>query len=232
MAAMRCFALAAGLNALLVPAPAVAAAPDEPPWAAEPPPRPPASMMRTLDQYRYFTDCVAGREWVTARALFDTPIGSPEEGEVLDRITGGSRGTQCSYALQMRMTSMLLRGGIAESRYRQLYGDDAHPPAAAEAALASAGAGFAWVGFGRESPPRRLAAFAFCLAEREPAGAHAVLTARIGRREEREAWQALSRRFGACLVPGQRVHANPLTLRPTSSGVRSKRRFSDGSHLV
>ena len=185
-----------------------------PAWADEPPPRLPSSMYVTLDRYRYFTDCLAGREWVTVRPLFDTPTGSEEEARLLRRITGGSRGTECSYADRMRMTRMLLRGGIAESRYRQVYGGDEVPPADEGAAEVPAGASFAWVGFGRESPARLLRLFAGCLAERETGAVHAVLMTRIGRREEREAYRALSRRFGTCLVPGQRLRANSLTLRP------------------
>ena len=191
---------------------AIAAA--SPEWAENPPPRLPESMFITLDQYRYFTDCIAGREWVTARALFDTPLGSRAEQRALDRILGGENRTECSYALQMRMTSMLMRGGIAESRYRHVYASGPVPPPIVETALVPTDAMFEWVGFGRESDPQALYEFATCLAEREAGAVHRVLTTRIGKREEREAYQALSRRFGTCLLPGQRLRANSLTLRP------------------
>ena len=193
---------------------AAAAAAQAPAWAASPPPRLPDSMYVTLDRYRYFTDCVASREWVTVQPLFDTNIGTREESERLDRITGGQRGSQCTYADRMRMTSMLLRGGIAESRYRQVYGSAPVAPADPEPAPVPEGAVFEWVAFNRESAPRLHYAFAYCLAEREPGAVHALLMTQLGRREEREAWQALSRRFGACLAPGQHLRANSLTLRP------------------
>ena len=217
--AVRRIRLLAATLAVLAGAPPLAAqegtvAASLPPWAAEPPPRLPGSMDRTLDRYRYFTDCIASREWVTARPLFDTAPGSREQARALDRITGGGRGSECSYADRMRMTAMLLRGGIAESRYRLVYGRDPVPPVDPAPAPVPAGASFAWVDFNRESPGRLLHAFARCLAEREAGGVHAVLTTRIGRRGEREAYQALSRRFGACLAPGQRLRANSLTLRP------------------
>jgi len=184
-----------------------------PDWASSPPPRLPESMAVTLDRYRYFTDCVAGREWVTARPLFDTRMGSVEEQPLLDRIFGRN-GSECAVADRMRATSLLLRGGIAEARYRQIYGASASAPVAAEPAPVPAGASFEWVGFSRESSLQSLRAFASCLAEREAGGVHAVLMTRIGRREERDAYQALSRRFGTCLAPGQRLRANSLTLRP------------------
>ena len=85
---------------------------------------------------------------------------------------------------------------------------------ATEPAPVPAGADFAWVGFNRESPATDMLAFASCLAERETGGVHQLLMTRIGSREERSTYQAFSRRFGACLSPGQRLRANSLTLRP------------------
>ncbi len=170
-------------------------------------------MAVTLERYRYFTDCLAGREWVTARPLFDTRLGSVEERRLLNRILGPN-GSECMIADRMQATSMLLRGGIAESRYRQVYASSAVATVNAEPAPIPPGAAFEWVAFNRESGPNALRAFASCLAEREAGGVHALLMTRIGRREERDAYQALSRRFGACLAPGQRLRANSLTLRP------------------
>ena len=192
---------------------AAALATQAPGWAESPPPALPASMQVTLDRYRYFTDCLAGGEWVTARPLFDLPIGSPEERVRLARIRGAN-GSGCLIADRMRLTSTLLRGGIAESRYRQVYRSDPVPPMSPEPAPVPEGASFQWVAFNRESPLGAQAAFANCLAEREPGAVHALLMTRIGRREERDAYQALSRRFGPCLSPGQRLRANSLTLRP------------------
>lgn len=184
-----------------------------PSWAHDPPPKLPRSMWPTLDRYRYFIDCVANSEWPVARLLFDTPIGSREEDRVLARITGGDHGSACTYAIQMRMTSMLMRGGIAEARYRQVYGKEA-PPLNAEIAPVPAGASFQWVGFNQESPRPRLYEFARCLVQREPGAVHPVLMTRIGNKDERKTMQALSLRFGPCLHPGERLRANSLTLRP------------------
>lgn len=197
----------------LIFAAAAAAATQMPEWAEAPPPRLPDSMYVTLDRYRYFTDCVAGREWVTARPLFDTRIGSAEEDAVFSRILPRDE-TECSYTDRMRMTSILMRGGFAESRYRHVYGSAPVPPVPAEAAPVPQGATFEWVGFARDSDASDLHAFALCLAERESGGVHALLLTRIGRGEERIAYQALSRRFGTCLRPGQHLRANSLTLRP------------------
>ena len=88
---------------------------EDPIWTASPPPAIPVRMIHVMDQYRYFIDCVANREWVTARPLFDTQIFSREEGRALARIGGGSHGSGCSYAFEMRMTGILMRGGIAEA---------------------------------------------------------------------------------------------------------------------
>ncbi len=131
------------------------------------PPAIPERMIHVMDQYRYFIDCVANREWVTARPLFDTQIFSREEGQVLGRIGGGSHGTGCSYAFEMRMTGILMRGGIAEARYRQVYGHGAAPAVDPQVAPVAQGAAFAWVGFGHESDPETLYALATCLAEHE-----------------------------------------------------------------
>jgi hypothetical protein len=193
---------------------ALAFAADVPAWAASPPPALPDSLHRTMERYRYFANCTATRNWDQARGLFDTPIGSRAEQQALDRATGGSRGTECSYADYLRMTSMLMRGGIAESRYRHVYGQGAAPPANAEVAPAPADTTFTWVGFNRDSHPQALHGFAACLAGGETGAVHAVLMTGYGSREERAAFHALSRRFGACLRPGQRLQANPLTLRP------------------
>jgi hypothetical protein len=185
-----------------------------PAWAAAPPPKLPERMRLTLERYRYFTDCVAASEWDLGRQLFDARIGSAEESRLLNRMTGGSDGSDCSYAWKMRMTTMLMRGGFAESRYRLVTRNRPAPPVPADAAPVPAGASFAWVGFNRDSPAPLLYAFATCLAERETGAVHAVLAERIGTKEERIALQGLSRRFGTCLRPGQRVQANSLTLRP------------------
>ena len=185
-----------------------------PDWAANPPPRLPGTMQPTLDQFRYFTDCVVSAQWVTTRPLFETAMGSDDEHRVLQNILGGDYGNECLYVLRMRMTSTLMRGGLAESRYRLVYGRDPASPINTESAPVPEGASFQWVGFGRHSPPSQLFAFATCLAAREPGAVHALLMTRIGRSDERNAFQALSRRFGACLAPGQRLSANSLTFRP------------------
>ena len=112
------------------------------------------------------------------------------------------------------MTSMLMRGGIAESRYRLVFRERLPASSAGGTNSVPAGASFRWVGFQKDSNARHLHAFATCLARAEPAGIHNVLVERIGSKGERLALQALSRRFGACLAPGQRLQANSLTLRP------------------
>jgi hypothetical protein len=172
-------------------------------------------MHLTLDRYRHFTDCVADNQWEMARPLFATPVGSQEESRILSRLTGGDYGSKCSSALRMRMTWMLMRGGIAEARYRLVFGDRRPASATGETTTpVPAGASFRWVGFQQDSNARQLYAFATCVARTDPAGVHNVLVERIGFKGERLALQALSRRFGACLAPGQRLQANSLTLRP------------------
>src|SRR6185436_10073618 len=111
------------------------------PWAASPPPRTPESMITTMERYRFMTDCEMGQDWSFIRALYDTRIGSPEEQAILrrisgegGRITGGDMGNDCTIADRMRLTSMLLRGGIAESRYRYVYASGTIPPANADIA--------------------------------------------------------------------------------------------------
>lgn len=203
------------ISAALAAAGPAAQTPGLPAWAVKPPPKLPAEMHLTLERFRYFVDCVATSEWGDSKALFDTPIGSAAESAMLNKITGGVNGSTCTYAWQMRMTSMILRGGIAEARYRYAYARKGAPPAVpAEPAPVAAGASFTWVAFNKESTPQRLYAFANCLAERETGGVHAVLTTRWGSKEERVAYQGLSRRFGTCLAPGQTLRANSLTLRP------------------
>jgi hypothetical protein len=193
---------------------ALVLAADVPSWAASPPPPLPDSMQLTMDRYRNFSNCVATRDWQVIRPLFDTGIFSPEETRLL-RIAGGrGRGTECATADYMRMSSMLMRGGIAESRYRHVYARAAVPPVNEEVAPAPAGTTFTWVGFNRDSHPQALFYFTTCLVERETGAVHALLMTAYGSREERTAFQALSRRFGACLRPGQHLQASPLTLRP------------------
>lgn len=193
----------------------LALAADEPAWTRSPPPPLMERLHPTMVRYRYFVACVATRDWAIAGPVFDTQIGSREERRILNHVTGGINGTSCSYADRMRMTSILMRGGIAEARYRHRYGRNAAiPPANSEIAPAPEGASFEWVGFNRDSPARLLFGFANCLAAGESGAVHAVLMTDFGTREERTAFQALSRRFGACLPPGQRLRANSLTLRP------------------
>jgi hypothetical protein len=183
------------------------------PWAAKPPPKLPDGMFLTLDRFRFLIDCIASSQWDVARPLFDTRIGSREEEAILRRLEGGSEGSPCSYAMLMKLTSMMMRGGIAEARYRYVYARNAPPPVAAEVAPAPEGASFAWVGFNQESAPGRVHAFAVCLVEHETGGVDAVLRSRWGSKEERAAYQALSRRVGPCLHPGESLKANSLTLR-------------------
>jgi hypothetical protein len=192
------------------PDPALAAAP----WAAKPPPKLPDGMFLTLDRFRYLIDCIASSQWDVARPMFDTRIHSVEEDVILRRLEGGNEGSPCSYAMLMKMTSMMMRGGIAEARYRYVYAREAPPPpVATEVSAAPEGAAFAWVGFNQESADGRIFAFAVCLAEQETGGVDAVLRTRWGSKEERAAYQALSRRFGTCLHPGETLKANSLTLR-------------------
>jgi hypothetical protein len=185
------------------------------PWAAKPPPKLPDGMFLTLDRFRFLIDCVASSQWDVARPLFDTRIGSREEDVILERLYGGEKGSPCSYAMLMKLTSMMMRGGVAEARYRYVYARNAPPPAPVPADVAPApdGAAFAWVGFNQESADGRVYAFAICLAEHETGGVDAVLRTRWGSKEERAAYQALSRRFGTCLRPGETLKANSLTLR-------------------
>lgn len=190
------------------------AAEDVPAWAASPPPALPARMYRTMERYRYFIACVATRDWRVVGPMFDTQIGSSRETGYLRMAGGERRGTECSYADRMRMTSILMRGGIAEARYRHVYADGAIPAVDGAAAPPPEGASFEWVGFNQESPNPALFRFAYCLAERETGAVHAVLVSEFGSPAERAAFQALSRRFGACLAPGERLRANSLTLRP------------------
>jgi hypothetical protein len=112
------------------------------------------------------------------------------------------------------MTGILMRGGIAEARYRQVYGRGVAPAVDPQVAPVADGAVFAWVGFGHESDARTLFDLATCLAERETAAVHAVLMTRQASDQERTAFQALSRRFGTCLQPGHPVRANSLAFRP------------------
>ena len=186
----------------------------DPAWIAQPPPALPANMHRTMERYRYFSACVATRDWRVIAPMFDTPVGSSREGGYLRMAGGERRGTACSYADRMRMTSILMRGGIAEARYRNVYARDAVPAVNGEVAAVPEGASFQWVGFNQESPPREQFHFANCLAERETGLVHAVVMSEYGAPAERIAFQALSRRFGACLTPGQSFGANSLTLRP------------------
>jgi hypothetical protein len=194
---------------------ASAAFADAPSWTQSPPPPLMERLHPTMVRYRYFVACVATRDWAIAGPVFDTPIGSRDESLILTRVTGGINGTSCSYADRMRMTSMLMRGGIAEARYRHVYARTATiPPANGEIAPVPEGASFEWVGFNRDSPAAALHDFADCLAANETGAVHAVLTTDFAAPAERAAFQALSRRFGTCLRPGLRLRANSLTLRP------------------
>lgn len=199
---------------LLAPVAAAAAAQEVPRWAQRPPPALPSAMRSTMNAYRWFITCSARRDWSVAAPLFDTPIGSAQQTRILREVSGGSHGNSCSYAYSMRMSDMLMRGGLAEGRYRLVYGGGAVPPAEAAVAPAGDGASFAWVAFGRESPAQVQYDFANCLAAREPGAIHVLLMTEFDTREESAAWQGLSRRFGSCLPPGAQVRANPVTLRP------------------
>jgi hypothetical protein len=188
---------------------------DDPSWTRSPPPPLMERLHPTMVRYRYFVTCVATRDWAIAGPAFDARIGSPDETRIFRHVTGGINGTSCSYADRMRMTSILMRGGIAEARYRHVHARTAAiPPANGAIAAAPEGASFEWVGFNRDSPAPALFGFANCLAANETGAVHAVLMSDFGTNEERAAFQALSRRFGACLRPGQRIRANSLTLRP------------------
>jgi hypothetical protein len=183
-------------------------------WAAKPPPKLPDNMIVTLDRFSDMSRCIATRRWDEARPLFDTRIDSPEQGPIVRRITGGASGSPCGATDLMRLTTSMLRGGIAEARYRYVYGNAPPPPLAADVIPAPERSSFIWVGFNQESGLGRIHSFAICLAEREPGGVHALLMTRWGSKDERAADQALSRRFGACLRPGEALKANSLTLRP------------------
>jgi hypothetical protein len=195
------------------PAPGVASA--QASWAAKPPPKLPDNMIVTLDRFSDMSRCIATRRWDEARPLFDTRIDSPEQEPILRRITGGAKGSPCAVTELMRLTTSMLRGGIAEARYRYVYGNAPPPPPfAVEVAPAPERSSFIWVGFNQESGLGRIHGFATCLAEREPGGVHALLMTRWGSKDERTADQALSRRFGECLRPNETLKANSLTLRP------------------
>jgi len=194
---------------------ALALAAQEPAWTQRPPPPLMERLHPTMERYRYFSTCVATRDWAVVGPVFDTGIGSPEEQRYLNFAGGGRRGTTCTFVEYMRMTPILMRGGIAEARYRHVYARTAAiAPAYADIATVPERASFEWVAFGRESPAAAILAFARCLAERETGAVHQVLMTDYGSSQERAAYQALSRRFGTCLRPAQQLRANPLTLRP------------------
>ena len=167
-----------------------------------------------MQAYRDFITCSATTDWRLAAPMFDTDVGSREGDAILQHLAGGSHGNFCTSVYSIHMTGMLMRGGIAEARYRNVYGSGTIPAVAADVAPVAPGASFAWVAFGRESSFSQLYAFANCLAQRETGGVHAVLLTDFGSEAERVAYQALSRRFGSCLESGEAVRANPLTLRP------------------
>jgi hypothetical protein len=171
-------------------------------------------MQRTMQFYRDFITCSATTDWRLAGPIFDTQVESREQYALLHYLMGGTHGNFCTNVIQLNMTGMLMRGGFAEARYRHVYAAGPIPPAATGLAPIPEGAGFAWVDFGRESPPGLLYLFANCLAQRETGAVHALLMTDFGSNPERAAGQALSRRFGTCLPPGTMVRANPLTLRP------------------
>ena len=215
----RALVVLAVAGSALVPAVAVAAAQpliSAPHWSDRPPPAPPRSMRLSLVRYNDFSACVVALYWPTIERIFDMPYGAAESRVILNRVLGkrNQRGTECLTAMMMRMTLSMERGGYAGARYRLAYGNAPVPPASNAIAPVPESSAFEWTNFGRESPERELGAFASCLARRERGAVHPVLMTRVGTANERQAMQELSRRFGTCLRPGQRLRAHPVTLRP------------------
>jgi hypothetical protein len=201
--------LAAGWLAATPVAAQEATGPD---WSSRAPPRLSGGVVESMVHFRDFTNCLVTLDWPIARGLFETRIGSPEERSLIGRLGGGRDGSRCLIIDRMRVMSTLLRGGIAQARYRRIYASSAPPPLR-EPAPVPEGAQFSWVPYVGESPAPALYAFANCVARRDPGGVNLLLGTQIGANDERDAMQALSRGFGACLAVGQDLRAYRLTLR-------------------
>lgn len=191
----------------------IASAEPETRWFATMPPKISDDLEISLTRYRFFVDCIAKSEWDVAGKLFDEPINSAEEHRIMRRLRGGDDGSQCSFVLRLRMTPFMLRGGIGEARYRIKTRDSNVTSVNTALVPVPSGASFEWVDYGKSSAASRLSVFSRCLAAREEPSVAAVFRTRMGSNSERGAMQALSRRFGPCLVRGEALKAYSVTFR-------------------
>jgi hypothetical protein len=155
---------------------------------------------------REWADCIVRIYRPASLDLLATPLNSPEQAAIINRLTGHrfTRRTICARFRTMRVDNLVLRGAIAEALYRweERRGRSAGPLVPPPPAPAAAGA------------PALLAQMGRCVVERDPEAAARVMATRPGTGAARRALAGLSGRVGACMPTGLRAREiHPLTLR-------------------
>jgi hypothetical protein len=155
---------------------------------------------------REWADCIVRIYRPASLSLLATPLNSPEQTQIIDRLTGHrfTRRTICARFRSMRIDNLVLRGALAEALWRwetrreRSAGPLAAPPSAAAAS-------------GR---PALLAQAGRCLVEATPDGVARLMATRPGTRGSQRALAAMSEQIDECRpagLPAWEVH--PLALR-------------------
>ncbi len=156
---------------------------------------------------REWANCIVRIHRPRALALLATQLNSPEQTEIIDRLTGGrfTRRTVCARFRSMRVENLVLRGAIAESlrRWERERGRSAGPlPSELPPVPQSAGV------------QAQLAQMGRCVMERDPDGVERVMATRPGTSSSVQSLSQLSGPIAACLPAGLRVRdIHPLALR-------------------
>ena len=138
-------------------------------------------------------------------ALLATQLNSPDQSQVIDRLTGRrfTRRTVCARFRSMRIDNLVLRGAIAEALYR--WEEERRRPAGPLTPAAP--------------PPdtslaARLAQAGHCVTERQPEGVQRVMATRLGTENSESALAALRETMTACLPTDLRtMNFHPILLR-------------------
>jgi hypothetical protein len=183
--------------------------------ASPAPPFPSRIRSRTQDNWvidstaamylREWAECTVRNKRSISVELMATQLNSPEQAEIIDRLTGRrfARRTVCARFRSMRVDNLVLRGAIAEALRRWEVArrrpagpltPPAPPPAASlTASLAQAG---------------------YCITERQPEGVQRVMATRLGSRNSVIAIEALRETADACLPNNLRAtDLHPILLR-------------------
>lgn len=148
---------------------------------------PPANRSITESRLRRFAQCVVRGEPVLGNALLATEAGSPEETALFRKIAASRN--RCMGTGRLVMKSRAMRGALAEQMYLRAYPDPVREPARPDAPLLTSQGGVqAYHDYGN------------CVVTRNPAGADAVLRAKPGTSQEKQAYQQTAAALSSCLA--------------------------------